>query len=232
MSKNVVLLYSAHYLYADSNPKFIFQGLSHKSSQLILSTLMNENFNLLHQAKKFYTDISINESDAEYLPTFYNTINTKIHLHTIDNNWEETQNHIENYLKNDFKKVLFLFSNLYSLDLSLIESIFNSIPLDSEKIVIGLNKNDKVCFVGLNSPKIELFKNLKGNDLQGEYLIKKATYENAEIQIYDNANICTNIEDVKELYRLYKLSSNKHYSAQYIACFNYLIENYKSLLAF
>lgn len=230
MMKPVVVLFSKWNIFSDANPRHSIDGISQNTCKLLFSTLLNENFQILHQNKKYETHLSICENDLEYIPTFYNTINTKIHVRSNKNSGMEIEEHIRFYFNNECKKVLLLFSNVYNLTCENIETIFNALPLENEKIIIGVDRRDTLCYIALNAPKIDVFSELDFEDLTGEYLIKKLAVENTEILLMDDTCICYDLSDVKSIYNKYRFIQSKYHSNYIYNLFNHLNENYRSIL--
>ncbi len=228
--KPIVLLFSRWNIFSDSNPRQIISGLSQNSSNLLFSTLLNENFQLLHQNKKFDTHISIMENDIEYVPAFYSTIHTKIQTHHNNDSMKDVIDRIELNAENDHKKILILFSNVFNMTNEKVESILHALPSESEKIIIGTDKRDNICFIGASLKKGDIFSEIKFENLTGEYLIKKFTSEDLEILLLSDSDICYDLKDVKAIYNKYKPSLQKFHGTYTHNLINHLTENYRSIL--
>jgi hypothetical protein len=143
---------------------------------------------------------------------------------------KDIDEHFRFYFNSECKKVLLVFSNVYNLTCEKIEIIFNALPMENEKIVIGIDTRDNLCYFGLNAQSIDFFSEINFDNLSGEYLIKKIAAENLEILLLDNNYICNDLIDVKSIYNKYKFSQSKYHSNYIHNLFNHLTDNYRNLL--
>jgi len=228
--KPIVILYSKWNIFSDSNPRLIIDGLSQNSSRILFSTLLNENFQIIHQNKKFDTHLSLSENDIDYIPASYNTITTKIHVNSNPDSMDSILRQIESSAENEYKKVLILFSNVYNIYDKKIESIFNALPSESEKIIIGTDRRDNVCYIGMSMPKKSNLNELKLENVSGEYLLKHFSNEEIEILLQADSDICFDLTDVKTIYNKYKSTQQKFLGSYTHNLINHLTENYKNIL--
>ncbi len=229
MNNSVIVLFSPITLFTEKSIVPLIKELDIKTNKMIYLTLLIENYLSLISCKKWKVDLIIPNDDFEYLPALFNTINTKINSFNCENAEIEIKRIFEIYTKNDYAKIIFITNTIYKLDQYSIEFIFDSIPVDTEKIVLGLDRTKRVCCIGTNDLRLLDWNFILRNLNEDEILLKHLLQQDFEISLIDEFNICRNIEDVKSLLSYYKNSSLKYKSIYVNQLLNYFLDRFKGV---
>lgn len=231
MNNPVIILFTKFTLFTEKSINPPIKELDIKANKLIFSTLLIENYLNLISNKKWKVDLIIPNDDFEYLPALFNTINTKINSFNCENAEIEIKKIFENYTKNDYAKIIFIINTIYKLDHNSIEFIYDSIPIDTEKIVLGLDKTKRVCCIGTNDLRLLDWNFILRNLNEDEILLKHLLQQDVEISLIDEFNVCRNFEDVKSLLSYYKNSPLKYKSIYVNQLLNYFLDRFKGVSA-
>lgn len=229
MNNSVIILFSPFTLFTEKSIIPPIKELDIKTNKIIYSTLLIENYLSLISSKMWKVDLIIPNDDFEYLPALFNTINTKIHFYNCDNVEIEVKRILENYTRNDYTKIIFLTNTIYRLNHSSIEFIFDSIPEDSEKVVIGIDKIRRFCCIGTNDPRLFDWNFILRNSNQDEILLKHLLQQDIEISLFDEFYLCKNFDDVKSLISYYKNSPLRYKSIHVNQLLNFFFEKHKGV---
>lgn len=231
MNNSVVVLFSPFTLFTEKSIVPPIKELDIKTNKIIYSTLLIENYLSLISCKRWKVDLIIPNDDFEYLPAIFNTINTKINFFNFDNTEIEIKRILENYTRNDYTKIIFLTNTIYKLDHSSIEFIFDSIPVDTEKAVIGIDKLRRICCIGTNDLRLFDWNFILRNLNQDEILLKHLLQQDIEISLFDEFYLCKNLDDVKSLISYYKNSPLRYKSIYVNQLLNFFFEKHKGVTA-
>lgn len=112
----------------------------------------------------------------------------------------------------------------------MIDFIFNALPLDSEKLIIGMDNFYNLALIETNDQNIILSDVIYLTNSNSEYLFKDIINQNTEILLLNEFKVCKNLQDILYAYRHFKEIGNRHnniYINQFLSHFS---EKYKGSL--
>lgn len=220
-NKSLIVLASPYYIFSARNFDSPLNFISQESVKILYSTLLVENYLKILNSKKYNIDLIIPEDDYEYLPGIFHSIHTKIHKFRLENLSSDLEPIQKIIFKGDYRKILILNGYISNLKVETLDFTFNSIPEDSEKIILFVDEKNVINGFATNESKFSLIDILLKPFKNYDLLIRKILSLDAEIQVINEFNSCTTINDLISVYYDFKKQGQKQNSLYINQFFNH-----------